>query len=41
MNGILINREIAECEESRLQMSIGQLIVKIIILAFNEVQSSG
>ena len=33
---ILINKEIAEFEETSLQMSIGQLIVKIIILAFHE-----
>ena len=38
VNGILINKEIAEFEESKLQMSIGQLIVKIVILAFNEIQ---
>lgn len=38
VNGILINKEIAEFEESKLQMSLGQLIVKIIILAFNEIQ---
>lgn len=36
VNGILINKEIAEFEETSLQMSIGQLIVKIIILAFHE-----
>ena len=41
VNGILINREIAEFEESKLQMSIGQLVVKILILAFNEISSSG
>lgn len=38
VNGILINKEMAEFEESKLQMSLGQLIVKIIILAFNEIQ---
>ena len=38
VNGILINKEIAEFEESKLQMSLGQLIVKMIILAFNEIQ---
>jgi hypothetical protein len=41
VNGILINREIAEFEETKLQMSVGQLIVKIIILAFNEMQARG
>ena len=39
VNGILINKEIAEFEETSLQMSIGQLIVKIIILAFHELQT--
>ena len=38
VNGLLINKEIAENEESKLQMSLGQLIVKIIILSFTQVQ---
>lgn len=38
VNGILINKDIASAEETKLQMSIGQLIVKIMILSFNEVQ---
>lgn len=41
VNGILINREVAQGEESRLQMTIGQIVVKILILAFNEVSSHG
>ena len=41
INGILINRDIAQAEESQLQMSLGQLVVKVLILAFNEVQSHG
>ena len=36
VNGILINSDIAASEESSLQMSIGQLLIKIIILAFHE-----
>jgi len=40
VNGILINRDIAQNEESKLQMSLGQLIIKIIILSFNEIQSN-
>ena len=40
VNGILINRDIAQNEESKLQMSIGQLIIKIIILSFNEIQGN-
>ena len=39
VNGILINRDVAESEETRLQMTLGQLIVKLIILSFGEVQS--
>ena len=39
VNGILINSDIAESEESSLQMSIGQLLIKIIILAFHELQT--
>ena len=41
VNGILINKEIADFEETQLQMSVGQLIVKIMILAFNEFQGAG
>ena len=37
VNGILINREISENEETRLQMTIGQMIVKTIILCYNEI----
>lgn len=36
VNGLLINKELAEFEESKLQMSLGSLIVKTIILSFNE-----
>ena len=35
INGLLINNDISQ-EESRLQMNIGTLIVKILIIAFNE-----
>ena len=41
VNGILINREIAENEETRLQMTIGQMIVKTMILCYNEIQGIG
>ena len=40
VNGLLINKDIAEFEESKLQMSLGTLIVKTIILAFNEIQGA-
>lgn len=40
INGLLINRDIAETEESKLQMSLGTLIVKAVILAFNECQGA-
>jgi hypothetical protein len=32
---MLINKEVAN-EESRLQMSIGQLVVKCLIIGYNE-----
>ena len=35
VNGLLINQEIAN-EESKLQMSIGQLLIKCLIVAYNE-----
>jgi hypothetical protein len=35
INGLLINSDVAQ-EETRLQMSVGTLIVKILIIAFNE-----
>ena len=35
INGMLINSEIAS-EETKLQMSVGTLIVKILIIAYNE-----
>jgi len=41
VNGILINKDIAENEETRLQMTIGQMIVKTIILCYNEIQGVG
>lgn len=40
VNGILINKDLAENEETRMQMTIGQMIVKIIILCYNEIQGS-
>lgn len=35
VNGLLINNEIAN-EETRLQLNIGQLVVKCLIIAYNE-----
>jgi hypothetical protein len=35
VNGMLINKEIA-MEETKLQMNIGTLIIKILIIAYNE-----
>jgi hypothetical protein len=35
INGLLINSDIA-LEETRLQLNVGTLIVKILIIAFNE-----
>lgn len=35
INGMLINSEVA-MEETKLQMNVGTLIVKILIIAYNE-----
>lgn len=35
VNGMLINNEVAN-EETRLQLNVGQLIVKCLIIAYNE-----
>ena len=35
VNGMLINQEVAN-EESKLQMTLGQLLVKCLIVAYNE-----
>jgi hypothetical protein len=35
VNGMLINKEIA-MEDTKLQMNIGTLIIKILIIAYNE-----
>lgn len=35
INGMLINSEVA-AEETKLQMNVGTLIIKILIIAYNE-----
>lgn len=35
VNGMLINNEVAN-EETKLQLNVGQLIVKCLIIAYNE-----
>jgi hypothetical protein len=35
VNGMLINNEVCNEESSALQMSVGQLLVKILIIGFN------